>query len=394
MANPDWYDVLANSLKEYLESPSNRSVDGEQFFRAYLVDNPLESYSEEDEDQIVDEHLDNFQDYLLKFDWLKVDKTSYRWISKPTEKEKETTENKNHGGNHICDINRLEKIFAKESNLDVADIEWAKQELLIENCDFNNAEALAYRLAKEINHHSNFTLEDRYDAWIFAANKSRSSIKYVECMELAADCKASLFKFDEAAMALNKAIYKLDSSLKISEESRWIKSIADHAKRRVTLSFSAGTGDHDELLLRLIRKCRVYYEQAGNREMSSQLFVIETDVVYRSKNSSVKFFMLLYWMFSKYGESPLRVLVTSLVIILSWATMYQCMGIHYNLSSGKDALELFETNVYFSVVTFTTLGYGDFSPPDNGRLLASFQAMLGLFMTSLFLVTFVRRYSR
>ena len=36
--------------------------------------------------------------------------------------------------------------------------------------------------------------------------------------------------------------------------------------------------------------------------------------------------------------------------------------------------------MYFSVVTFTTLGYGDITLPDEWGLLASFQAALGLFI--------------
>lgn len=393
MDNPAWYDELASLLKKHFDDTEKKSVDGEQFLRNYLVDNPLESFTEEDEDQIVDKYLDHFQNYLLQFPWVKVDQSAYRWIN---ELAKIDTKVSSVGENDIpaCDVIRLQQILDKDTKLEVADIEWAKQELLIEKCNFSNVEALAYKLAHEISHHTNFTLEDRYKAWLFAAYKSHSTVKYIECMELASDCKASLFKFDEAANTLKQAIFRLDKSLEVGGEDRWINSCIKRIKRRLLLSFRPTKSTDDELLLRLIRKCRVYYEQAGNREMSSKLFVIETDVVYRTKNFVVKSVMLLYWLFSKYGESPVRVLSTSLAIILLWALIYQAMGICCNLDADKGTLELFETNVYFSVVTFTTLGYGDFSPPINGRLLASVQAMLGLFMTSLFLVTFVRKYSR
>ena len=34
-------------------------------------------------------------------------------------------------------------------------------------------------------------------------------------------------------------------------------------------------------------------------------------------------------------------------------------------------------SLYFSIVTFTTLGYGDFRPSEPARMLAAFQALLG-----------------
>lgn len=49
----------------------------------------------------------------------------------------------------------------------------------------------------------------------------------------------------------------------------------------------------------------------------------------------------------------------------------------------------FKSFVYFSVVTFTTLGYGDFQPSDESRLLASVEAVFGLvFMAFLVAVWF------
>ena len=50
---------------------------------------------------------------------------------------------------------------------------------------------------------------------------------------------------------------------------------------------------------------------------------------------------------------------------------------------------------YFSVVTFTTLGYGDYVPGSvAGQVFAGAEALLGVFVMSLFLVCFVRKFSR
>lgn len=63
-------------------------------------------------------------------------------------------------------------------------------------------------------------------------------------------------------------------------------------------------------------------------------------------------------------------------VLLSYAiTTYAIL--HMDIQAIKP-----ETNepldyIYFSIVTFTTLGYGDFSPLQEYRLLAASQALLG-----------------
>lgn len=49
---------------------------------------------------------------------------------------------------------------------------------------------------------------------------------------------------------------------------------------------------------------------------------------------------------------------------------------------------------YFSVVTATTLGYGDYHPIGLGRVIASIEALFGMFMWAVFLTVFARRYMR
>ncbi|NJE46271.1 two pore domain potassium channel family protein [Thermococcus sp. GR7] len=49
---------------------------------------------------------------------------------------------------------------------------------------------------------------------------------------------------------------------------------------------------------------------------------------------------------------------------------------------------------YFSVVTATTLGYGDYHPVGVGRIIASVEALFGMFMWAVFLTVFARKYMR
>ncbi|MDH5406821.1 MAG: potassium channel family protein [Candidatus Aminicenantes bacterium] len=50
--------------------------------------------------------------------------------------------------------------------------------------------------------------------------------------------------------------------------------------------------------------------------------------------------------------------------------------------------------LYFSIVTFTTLGYGDIRPLPApwARMVASGEAFIGAFMIALFVWTLARRY--
>ena len=51
-----------------------------------------------------------------------------------------------------------------------------------------------------------------------------------------------------------------------------------------------------------------------------------------------------------------------------WAFVYLWIG----------AIPDFETSLYFSIVTFTTLGYGDVTLPNQWNLLASIEAAIGI----------------
>ena len=61
-------------------------------------------------------------------------------------------------------------------------------------------------------------------------------------------------------------------------------------------------------------------------------------------------------------------LVVSLVEAWLWSLTYRAVG----------AIEGAEKALYFSMVTFTTLGYGDVVLDESWRLLAAIQAALGI----------------
>lgn len=103
-----------------------------------------------------------------------------------------------------------------------------------------------------------------------------------------------------------------------------------------------------------------------------------------------------------YGENPVKVIFFSLFIIFSFALIYFFFGIQGPSHTIRYTAQLaLFSNIYFmlealyfSVVTFTTLGYGDISPIGVTRFFATFEAFIGSFSLALFVVVFVKKMTR
>lgn len=61
-------------------------------------------------------------------------------------------------------------------------------------------------------------------------------------------------------------------------------------------------------------------------------------------------------------------------LIVLFAGIYHGFGLVHSGPAGPVSLA---DGLYFSIVTWTTLGYGDFTPPADIRLIAAMQALLG-----------------
>lgn len=107
-------------------------------------------------------------------------------------------------------------------------------------------------------------------------------------------------------------------------------------------------------------------------------------------------------LFCGYGESPINVILFSLILIFICAILYFLLGVQspegiIKLSFDKglgDNLTNFFATIYFSVVTFTTLGYGDIQPVGLSRLVATIEAFVGSFALALYVVVFVQKTTR
>ncbi|MFB0519249.1 MAG: ion channel [Acidobacteriota bacterium] len=92
-----------------------------------------------------------------------------------------------------------------------------------------------------------------------------------------------------------------------------------------------------------------------------------------------------------YGERPLRAVVSSGAIVV----LFSIIHFLFNWIQANPPEELHWWDyLYFSIVTFTTLGYGDIRPlaAPGARMVASLEAFIGAFMIALFVWTLARRY--
>ena len=163
------------------------------------------------------------------------------------------------------------------------------------------------------------------------------------------------------------------------------------------------------------------FHSIGRYEDESWAFKKEKDM---ERKNYCHFKSLHKWLWScflnaiyGYGERPFRVIVLAIVIIIIFASIFMNFGIDANpqldtipkynilkelfmgirygdlLVRLKDiSLEQIKNCLYFSTVTFTTLGLGDFRPIEGwSRIFVGAEAFIGALMMALFIYTFARR---
>jgi hypothetical protein len=103
---------------------------------------------------------------------------------------------------------------------------------------------------------------------------------------------------------------------------------------------------------------------------------------------------LLMGLVCGYGEKPHRIVFSAAGAIILFSIVYSLLGaIRYTLDA-QYAMRWYDY-LYYSTITFTTVGYGDFIPKPLAlfRLIAACEAFTGVFLTGLFVFTLARKYS-
>lgn len=95
-----------------------------------------------------------------------------------------------------------------------------------------------------------------------------------------------------------------------------------------------------------------------------------------------------------YGEKPYRIILSAAFTILAFAFGYMLTDGAAYATGGDYKIRLVDY-IYFSTITFTTVGFGDFLPRAYPifRVMAAAEAFLGVFLSGLFIFTLARKYS-
>ena len=100
-----------------------------------------------------------------------------------------------------------------------------------------------------------------------------------------------------------------------------------------------------------------------------------------------------------YATSPLRVLLSMVITYLFFVLIFYLEPFFGNShivpsQAGRDDMSQLGIAFYHSVVTFLTIGYGDYYPTGIMRWISGFEGFMGLFLIAYFTVAFVRKALR
>jgi hypothetical protein len=127
------------------------------------------------------------------------------------------------------------------------------------------------------------------------------------------------------------------------------------------------------------------YEAQGEDKLAKSYYVLENEFL-RSKLTGFDLFTkslsFYYW---EYGSKPHRIIYCSIFMILFFSLIYWLNSDLISINTASGECFNFANSLYFSTITFTTLGYGDYSPQSWLKILAAIESFLGVINTGFLL---------
>jgi len=190
------------------------------------------------------------------------------------------------------------------------------------------------------------------------------------------------------------------------EEGKWGAVVLQET--RADAAIAAGTTEEGERLYKeaeeVYRNLRRTYDASGYFQDAGRFFYRE--MVMRRKLlprwSMARAWSKLVDLASGYGESPPRVILFSSLVVFGAAFFYFLLGVQTsdgfliaNPQAGiAENVNRYLTCLYFSVVTFCTIGYGDVLPQGYARAVAVSEGFIGAFSMALFILVFSKKMTR
>jgi hypothetical protein len=401
--NNEWYSEAKSFIhKELVE---NRDSSGTTILSDFFEQNRNELFPDKDIsdlDEFIGDEFDDFQIWLLNenIPWLIIDDTRGKWslnTEKPQNKSIRDSDIFNIDSKFNISVADKKLLTEDEVNLNEGYIDLYEdlfKRLKLFTMQSKIAEC-AYRLAYCYEEASSTKTEKLIEVWTNVTNEAQK-----------AKNKHLAFKSHKRLAE----IYKLNSKHSKSAENfeNAFNNRDKESKTKNTL----------ELYTRLARYSRVQYDLDGDHKAASRMFIHEKNTEKLAGSFLEKVILFSHKYTSYYGEMPILVCVYILAVILissyafySSGTSDFCPAINIvneavtigpetavtseHVISCSSKLDNIGDSIYMSFVTFTTLGYGEITPVNIvGKVTSILLSILGVLLTSLFMVTFVRKYSR
>lgn len=244
--------------------------------------------------------------------------------------------------------------------------------------------------------HSDFYRANMSNAHLFNADLEGASLMKAKLSEANLHC-ANLHNCNLLGVKLTNA--RMDN-VKLGQYVQQ-EAVAKRAELRGEREKAVDFYEQSEEIYRALRKAA---DDDGLTKLAGKLAYKELTMQrkQRKKFSMERIMLKLVDLFCGYGEKPMNVIIFSMGLILISALMFFFLGVDSadgiikfdpNHSTFKNLQDL-GSAIYFSVVTFTTLGYGDIHPHGFARLVATIEAFIGSFALALYVVVFVKKSSR
>ncbi len=207
---------------------------------------------------------------------------------------------------------------------------------------------------------------------------------------------------------LGYVIWAKDGGLEIREEEEAHTARNAGDQQQAWMLFNAAEG--------VYRQIKQSYQTSGDYRLAGEFFVEEMEAkrsqlgLSTSDRPRAPWHQRVGWwlMYHScgYGERPLWLVVAAGLMVLIFAAIHVFTGFRDTstdtvFGAGADSsvppglVRSFQMAMYFSIVTFTSLGYGDVQPITNmGRIVCSIEVVLGGLVTSLILIAIIRKWSR
>jgi len=143
----------------------------------------------------------------------------------------------------------------------------------------------------------------------------------------------------------------------------------------------------------IYRRLKQWYTNAGKYDVAGEFLFGEMEAKRRGLRWGAqlqhRLWLSIYAFISGHGERPLRVIRWGAIWVLGSAAIYYLIGDTWSLSAVWNSL-------YFSMVSFTALGYGSWVHTTNEWMkgIGVLESFMGVFTLALFLVTFTRKIRR